>query len=54
MEELGRKMVKHCKGLPLAIVVLGGILVTKPSLTEWEVVFDNVERSLRKGRGLGQ
>ncbi|KAK8972128.1 hypothetical protein V6N11_061935 [Hibiscus sabdariffa] len=36
MKELGEGMVKHCAGLPLAIVVLGGILVTKnDSLHEW-------------------
>lgn len=34
MEELGREMVRSCAGLPLAIMVLGGILVTKPSLIE--------------------
>ncbi|XP_063938548.1 putative disease resistance protein At1g50180 isoform X2 [Daucus carota subsp. sativus] len=36
MEEFGRAMLKHCAGLPLAIVVLGGILVTKPTFIEWE------------------
>ncbi|KAG4122968.1 hypothetical protein ERO13_D11G307100v2 [Gossypium hirsutum] len=36
MKELGEDMVKHCAGLPLAIIILGGILATKyPSLTEW-------------------
>ncbi|KAK8689057.1 hypothetical protein V6N13_087788 [Hibiscus sabdariffa] len=36
LKELGEEMVKHCAGLPLAIVVLGGILVTKDnSLNEW-------------------
>ncbi|XWS10036.1 hypothetical protein CRYUN_Cryun39dG0041300 [Craigia yunnanensis] len=28
MEELGKDMLKHCAGLPLAIIVLGGILAT--------------------------
>ncbi|KAG8645006.1 hypothetical protein MANES_10G022500v8 [Manihot esculenta] len=41
-EKLGREMVKKCKGLPLAIVVLGGLLATKKSLTEWNSVHENI------------
>ncbi|TYG96384.1 hypothetical protein ES288_A11G346000v1 [Gossypium darwinii] len=42
MKELGENMVKHCAGLPLAIVVLGGILATKNnSLNEWQKISDN-------------
>uniref|UniRef100_A0A5B7BM49 Disease resistance protein n=1 Tax=Davidia involucrata TaxID=16924 RepID=A0A5B7BM49_DAVIN len=52
--ELGRKMVGHCKGLPLAVVVLGGLLVTKHSLREWEMVHQNIDSYLRKGKGIGQ
>nr|XP_017234618.1 PREDICTED: LOW QUALITY PROTEIN: probable disease resistance protein At1g58602 [Daucus carota subsp. sativus] len=54
MEELGREMVEHCAGLPLAIVVLGGILVTKPSLIEWEKVYRDSKSSLKAGKGLGE
>ncbi|KAI7981823.1 putative disease resistance protein [Camellia lanceoleosa] len=36
MIELGMAMVKHCGGLPLAIVVLGGLLATKYTLEDWE------------------
>ena len=54
MEKLGRKMVKKCAGLPLAIVILGGILVTKPSVMEWEKVYADSLRSLQKGKGLGE
>ncbi|OMP00955.1 Disease resistance protein [Corchorus olitorius] len=53
MEELGRDMVKRCAGLPLAIVVLGGILATKQSIQEWEIVHDNVDYYLRRGAGRG-
>ncbi|GMQ10685.1 hypothetical protein CsSME_00053591 [Camellia sinensis var. sinensis] len=42
MEAIGRKMVKFCAGLPLAIIVLGGLLATKHTLREWEVVCQNV------------
>uniref|UniRef100_A0A2C9V4N4 NB-ARC domain-containing protein n=1 Tax=Manihot esculenta TaxID=3983 RepID=A0A2C9V4N4_MANES len=41
-ESLGREMVKKCGGLPLAIVVLGGLLATKKTLKEWEVVRSNI------------
>ncbi|KAL5708354.1 hypothetical protein ACHQM5_019156 [Ranunculus cassubicifolius] len=34
MEKCGREMVKRCGGLPLAIVVLGGILARKKTLSE--------------------
>ncbi|RVX02290.1 putative late blight resistance protein-like R1A-3 [Vitis vinifera] len=37
LEELGRKIVAKCKGLPLAIVVLGGLLSTKEKTEpSWE------------------
>ncbi|XP_074357939.1 putative disease resistance RPP8-like protein 2 [Apium graveolens] len=54
MEELGREMVGKCGGLPLGIVMLGGILVTKPSLIEWEKVYNDSLSSGRRGRGLGE
>ncbi|KAK8588892.1 hypothetical protein V6N12_023304 [Hibiscus sabdariffa] len=54
LKKLGEEMVKHCAGLPLAIVALGGILVTKDnSLTEWLKVSANVKSDLRKGKSEG-
>ncbi|KAL4376891.1 hypothetical protein GQ457_02G039560 [Hibiscus cannabinus] len=53
MEELGKNMVEHCAGLPLAIVVLGGILVTKDSINEWQMVSDNVISYVKRGKGHG-
>ncbi|WOG86185.1 hypothetical protein DCAR_0205386 [Daucus carota subsp. sativus] len=53
-EEIGREMVRKCGGLPLAIVILGGILVTKPSLRQWERVYNDSLSSLKKGKGLGE
>ncbi|KAG4123069.1 hypothetical protein ERO13_D11G302306v2 [Gossypium hirsutum] len=51
MKNLGENMVKHCAGLPLAIVVLGGLLATKNnSLNEWRKISDNVKSYLKKGK----
>jgi hypothetical protein len=38
MEKLGREMAVSCAGLPLAIIVLGGLLATKETLDEWDIV----------------
>lgn len=46
MEELGREMVAKCGGLPLAIVVLGGLLSKKES-HEWLTVKDHIWRELK-------
>ncbi|KAF2296138.1 hypothetical protein GH714_036327 [Hevea brasiliensis] len=47
-EELGREMVKKCGGLPLAVVVLGGLLAQKKTLMEWEVVHRNINAQFVK------
>nr|WLD25412.1 disease resistance protein RGA3 [Morus macroura] len=45
-EELGKQMVEKCGGLPLAIVVLGGLLKTKMnSLDGWKKVQKDVQAS---------
>ncbi|KAK8662496.1 hypothetical protein V6N13_092069 [Hibiscus sabdariffa] len=41
-EKLGREMLKKCGGLPLAIVVLGGLLATKQTRVQWEMVHRNI------------
>ncbi|XP_044482048.1 putative disease resistance RPP13-like protein 3 [Mangifera indica] len=46
LEELGREMVQKCGGLPLAIVVLRGLLSTKKP-QEWHMVRDQIWRHLR-------
>ncbi|CAL9238213.1 unnamed protein product [Arabidopsis halleri] len=43
MEELGKKMIKHCSGLPLAIKVLGGLLAVQHTLSEWKRVCANIK-----------
>ncbi|KAA8539674.1 hypothetical protein F0562_026366 [Nyssa sinensis] len=45
---LGKKMMKKCGGLPLALVVLGGLLATKNSLNEWQAVQRNINAHLNK------
>ncbi|CAL5378267.1 unnamed protein product [Camellia sinensis] len=53
MIELGKAMVKHCGGVPLAIVVLGGLLTTKDKLVEWKKVSKNISYDLGKGKSQG-
>ncbi|XVE99644.1 hypothetical protein REPUB_Repub03eG0217700 [Reevesia pubescens] len=48
LEMLGREMVRKCKGLPLAIVVLGGLLATKKSRAQWKMVDSNIHIHLNK------
>ncbi|KAJ4977389.1 hypothetical protein NE237_002495 [Protea cynaroides] len=50
LEEIGRKLVARCSGLPLAIVVLGGLLSTKektPSV--WSKLLDSVNWQFNHG-----
>ncbi|XP_019434272.1 PREDICTED: putative disease resistance protein At1g50180 [Lupinus angustifolius] len=54
MERLGREMVGRCAGLPLAIIVLGGLLATKPTLYEWDTIRQNINSYLRRAKGLQQ
>ncbi|GAB2274081.1 hypothetical protein Dimus_008851 [Dionaea muscipula] len=42
LEQLGKEMLKRCKGLPLAVVVLGGVLANKRTLDDWKNVLDNI------------
>ncbi|KAL0432986.1 UNVERIFIED_CONTAM: putative disease resistance protein [Sesamum latifolium] len=54
MEKLGKEMVGPCCGLPLAILVLGGLLITKHTLRDWQMVYENINWYLARGRGHGQ
>ncbi|RWR91631.1 putative disease resistance protein [Cinnamomum micranthum f. kanehirae] len=47
LEETGRQILAKCHGLPLAIVLLGGLLSRRnPMLCEWSRVLENVTKRL--------
>ncbi|KAG7994930.1 hypothetical protein I3843_01G083600 [Carya illinoinensis] len=52
MKILGKEMVRYCKGLPLAITVLGGLLGSQQTLEEWKRVHRNVKSYIHKPDGL--
>ncbi|XP_034681337.1 putative disease resistance protein At1g50180 [Vitis riparia] len=53
LKELGERMVKKCAGLPLAIVVLGGLLSSKKQLpTMWEEVFNKLRAHFAESNGV--
>ncbi|KAJ9681490.1 hypothetical protein PVL29_020385 [Vitis rotundifolia] len=50
LEELGKKIVAKCKGLPLAVVILGGLLSTKEKTKpSWEKVLASIQWYLDQG-----
>ncbi|XP_041011970.1 putative disease resistance protein At1g50180 [Juglans microcarpa x Juglans regia] len=53
MSCLGKEMVTYCKGLPLAVIVLGGLLATKQTLEEWKHVHRNVKSYIHQQKDLG-
>ncbi|RDX84079.1 putative disease resistance protein, partial [Mucuna pruriens] len=53
-EKLGREMVGRCGGLPLAIIVLGGLLASKTTFYDWDTVRQNINSYLRRAKGREQ
>ncbi|XP_023643268.1 probable disease resistance protein At1g59620, partial [Capsella rubella] len=49
MEEMGKQMMKHCGGLPLAVKVLGGLLAAQKTLTEWKRIYENIRSHIVGG-----
>lgn len=54
MEKLGKEMVIRCCGLPLAILVLGGVLIRKHTLWDWLKVNENIKWYLARSNGHGE
>ncbi|EOA15406.1 hypothetical protein CARUB_v10007066mg [Capsella rubella] len=52
LQIMGKEMVTHCGGLPLAIKVLGGLLATKHTVPEWKRVHENIGPHIVGGSGL--
>ncbi|TMW96003.1 hypothetical protein EJD97_008058 [Solanum chilense] len=50
MESLAKDMVEKCRGLPLAIVVLSGLLSHKKELDEWQKVKDHLWKSIKEDK----
>ncbi|KAF8017620.1 hypothetical protein BT93_H2726 [Corymbia citriodora subsp. variegata] len=46
LENLSRHILKKCKGLPLAIVTIGGLLIAKDG-QEWEMISRNLAAELK-------
>ncbi|KAG4956843.1 hypothetical protein JHK85_043223 [Glycine max] len=53
-QNLGREMVGRCGGLPLAIIVLGGLLASKTKFYDWDTVYKNINSYLRRAEGQEQ
>ncbi|KAM5553237.1 hypothetical protein ABKV19_025459 [Rosa sericea] len=51
MEELGKEMVQHCRGLPLAVIVLAGLLARKNTIKDWVTIQENVGVYISRGFG---
>ncbi|KAL8158752.1 hypothetical protein V2J09_000289 [Rumex salicifolius] len=48
-EELGREMLQHCNGVPLAIVVLGEVLKRNSKAEYWKQMRDDVYAQIKRG-----
>ncbi|KAL0320315.1 UNVERIFIED_CONTAM: putative late blight resistance proteinR1A-10 [Sesamum radiatum] len=51
LEKIGRKIAQNCKGLPLAIVVIGGILSKDNKEKDWEQIAKDVNSAVATNVG---
>ncbi|PHU02043.1 hypothetical protein BC332_27294 [Capsicum chinense] len=42
LEEIGRNIAKKCSGLPLAVVVIAGVLLGRTTKRDWQFVYENM------------
>ncbi|KAH0692494.1 hypothetical protein KY285_019591 [Solanum tuberosum] len=52
MESLAKDMVEKCRGLPLAIVVLSGLLSHKKGLNGWQKVKDHLWKNIKEDKSI--
>ncbi|KAH0759750.1 hypothetical protein KY290_023243 [Solanum tuberosum] len=52
MESLAKDMVEKCRGLPLAIVVLSGLLSHKKGINEWQKVKDHLWKNIKEDKSI--
>ncbi|KAH0692461.1 hypothetical protein KY285_019558 [Solanum tuberosum] len=50
MQSLAKDKVEKCRGLPLAIVVLSGLLSHKKGLNEWQKVKDHLWKNIKEDK----
>ncbi|XP_011087308.1 putative late blight resistance protein homolog R1A-10 isoform X1 [Sesamum indicum] len=51
MKKIGRKIAKNCRGLPLAIIVIGGLLSRDITEENWKRIAQDVKSSIAKNDG---
>ena len=49
MEEMGKQMIKHCGGLPLAVKLLGGLLASQYTLHQWKRIYESIRSHIIGG-----
>lgn len=49
MEKMGKQMIKHCGGLPLAVKLLGGLLASQYTLHQWKRIYENIRSHIIGG-----